>query len=1071
MNNIEILKSVKLYARRTGVIRGRRYYDEDLVSNIEYKKDLFEFTVKGEVLSDSLINSYETEINIDISNNAIKNFKCTCDDFKKESDMYGRKMYACKHIVATSFKAIDMLSQEMKKRNVISKSNFMLESIESIVSSRRNIKLELSKITCTYTSFTAEFKIGEYKMYSVKNVMELLNAIDSKSELYYGKEFTFNPLIHYFSEQDRKILDYISGMAEIEKYSKSMTYSYMHSSSLLKGKYVKIPRGRVREFLSFYIGQKIDFEYNGLTYKGVEVRNDRLPLSFNIEENNNEIILNALEDMPVDVAKRGDIFFYKNIFYIPPIEQADKYKVISQTFEEEKSLIFKKSSLPKIITKLIPVLKDISSNVKIDEKIGSKIINDKLDATFYIDRNKGIIISVKFLYDGREANGDKMNDEGLFIVRDIKKEEEIIDTISMMGFVNINHKFVLKGDREYEFVKGGIEKLLKYGEVFYSDRFKNNKIHGGESIKANIKKTERGYLDFTFSIEGATDSEISNILKAFKDNRKYYKLKNEDFVNLEDENIRDMFGLIENLEKRSKLCNEKIQVPDNMAFYIDEFINEKDIRYLEGIDEIKSITDKVKNIDEHKFNVPDNLKNVLRKYQVTGFKWLNILAELGFGGILADEMGLGKTIQMISFLLSRSYKSTLIVCPTSLIYNWKSEIERFAPSIKAEVVVSDKETRMNIIKQKDEYDVLITSYDLLRRDIDEYKDLEFDVFIIDEAQNIKNPSSMNAKSVKSIKTNLKFALTGTPIENSLTELWSIFDFIMPGYLFSKSVFNESFEKKTEEEDTISELNKYIKPFILRRYKKDVIKELPDKIEKQIVVDMPEKQKKVYYAYAEDVKKKLEKHIEDDDLNTSKIEILSCLTRLRQLCLDPSVVMDGYKGGSGKIDALIEVLNDSIDQGHKVLVFSQFTRILKNISKRFEKEGITYCYLDGSVKSSERLKIVDNFNENKYSVFLISLKAGGTGLNLTSADTVIHFDPWWNPAVEDQATDRAHRFGQRNVVEVIKMVSAGTIEEKILKLQEQKKELISKVLGNQLQDSKTFLKLTDKDIASLFELKI
>lgn len=321
--------------------------------------------------------------------------------------------------------------------------------------------------------------------------------------------------------------------------------------------------------------------------------------------------------------------------------------------------------------------------------------------------------------------------------------------------------------------------------------------------------------------------------------------------------------------------------------------------------------------------------------------------------------------------------------------------------------------------------------------------------------------------MKTINAKRRFALTGTPIENSLMELWSIFDFIMPNYLYDEKRFTSRYFRRLEEgPEIIQELNRLIKPFILRRYKKNVIKELPDKIEKRLYVPLSDEQTKVYEAYSKYVKDIIAKKVEDLEFTRSKIEILSYITKLRQLCLDPSVVMEEYNGDSGKIDSLMELLEQSVCENHKVLVFSQFTSVLKNIGKTLEKNNFRYSYLDGSIPSIDRMKMVEEFNNGENSVFLISLKAGGTGLNLTSADIVIHFDPWWNPAVEDQATDRAHRIGQENVVEVIKLIAKGTIEEKIVDLQDTKRELISKILGDDLS-ADNINTLSEEDILSLF----
>ncbi|SUQ47576.1 RNA polymerase-associated protein RapA [Clostridium neonatale] len=562
------------------------------------------------------------------------------------------------------------------------------------------------------------------------------------------------------------------------------------------------------------------------------------------------------------------------------------------------------------------------------------------------------------------------------------------------------------------------------------------------------------------------EEEITKILRSFRDNVKYYKLENGEFLDLEEMNIKEALTLIDNLIEEEILNKNVIEIPLNKAVYLEDYLEDKKMRYIKGRKEIKELKKKLTNIEGKIFEVPNDLNASLREYQISGYNWFKTLDYLGFGGILGDEMGLGKTLQTITLLLSNKGSKSLIIAPTSLIYNWNNEFKKFAPNMKIAIANGSKEEREKLLKEYKEYDVIITTYNLLRRDIDIYT-MEFDYCILDEAQNIKNSSSQNAKAVKTINAKRRFALTGTPIENSLMELWSIFDFIMPNYLYDEKRFTYRYFRRLEEgPEIIQELNRLIKPFILRRYKKNVIKELPDKIEKRLYVPLSDEQTKVYEAYSKYVKDIIAKKVEDLEFTRSKIEILSYITKLRQLCLDPSVVMEEYNGDSGKIDSLMELLEQSVCENHKVLVFSQFTSVLKNIGKTLEKNNFRYSYLDGSIPSIDRMKMVEEFNNGENSVFLISLKAGGTGLNLTSADIVIHFDPWWNPAVEDQATDRAHRIGQENVVEVIKLIAKGTIEEKIVDLQDTKRELISKILGDDLS-ADNINTLSEEDILSLF----
>ncbi|NOW10161.1 SNF2 family DNA or RNA helicase [Clostridium saccharobutylicum] len=698
----------------------------------------------------------------------------------------------------------------------------------------------------------------------------------------------------------------------------------------------------------------------------------------------------------------------------------------------------------------------------------NKVVTGPVSFKFYFDRDKEISLLYKVSYEGHEFNYfEEYN--GKVIYRDVEKEREVFGILRSLGFEEINGKlyFLRNDDDAFRFFKYELEKLQRYGEVYYSERFNGIKSITKSDFKGEVRKGKFNYFEFKFEISNISEEETAKILRSFRNNLRYYKLENGEFLDLEDDSMKDALTLLDNLLLQEELNNNLIEVPMNKGAYLEDYLEEKELRYIEGCDEIKELKNRLHNIKGKIFQPPYGLQAKLREYQKDGYNWFRTLDYLGFGGILGDEMGLGKTLQTITMLLSKPGSKTLIVAPTSLIYNWSNEFKKFAPSIKVLICNGVKEEREELIKNYSEYDVILTTYNLLRRDLNHYT-MEFDYCILDEAQNIKNPSSLSAKSVKEIKSKVRFALTGTPIENSLMELWSIFDFIMPGYLFTEKKFITRYHRRLEESpEILEELNRLVKPFILRRYKKNVIKELPDKIEKRLLVPLSDEQKIVYETYANYAKDLIEKKVKDDEFNKSKIEILSYITKLRQICLDPSVTMDNYVGGSGKIDALIELLEQSVDEGHKVLVFSQFTSVLKNIGNILREKQFLFSYLDGSVSSLNRMKMVDEFNNGENTVFLVSLKAGGTGLNLTSADIVIHFDPWWNPAVEDQATDRAHRIGQKHIVEVIKLISSGTIEEKIVNLQDSKRELINQILGDDLAVGSFISNLKEDEILDLF----
>ncbi len=442
--------------------------------------------------------------------------------------------------------------------------------------------------------------------------------------------------------------------------------------------------------------------------------------------------------------------------------------------------------------------------------------------------------------------------------------------------------------------------------------------------------------------------------------------------------------------------------------------------------------------------VPGPLSALLRPYQRQGVHWLQFLGQYRLGGILADEMGLGKTLQVLASLASRPRsRPSLIVCPKTLMFNWLSEARRFVPELKAVLIQGDQPYRRHLLRQADAFDLLITSYPLVQRDIEAYRKLEFDCCILDEAQMIKNPDTHLARHVKHLKASQRIALTGTPLENNLGELWSLFDFVLPGYLGPRDAFAVEYEDTDR-----TKLLSRIKPFILRRVKQDVLPELPAKIEETCLVPLTQNQLALYQQTLEQIRRDMNQSIQQHGLARSRMAILAGLTRLRQICNHPGLLHDAYlaqHGVSGKLTRFGEMLRDLLANGHKVLVFSQFTQMLAIIRRHLQDRQIGYCYLDGQTR--ERQQVVQRFNtDSQVPVFLISLKAGGFGLNLTAADTVILFDPWWNPMVEDQAADRVHRIGQHRTVSIYRLITQNTIEEKMALLQERKKLLFDQVIN-------------------------
>ncbi|MCB1113988.1 MAG: DEAD/DEAH box helicase [Chlamydiia bacterium] len=470
--------------------------------------------------------------------------------------------------------------------------------------------------------------------------------------------------------------------------------------------------------------------------------------------------------------------------------------------------------------------------------------------------------------------------------------------------------------------------------------------------------------------------------------------------------------------------------------------------------------------------IPPEIKHTLRNYQLEGVQWLEKLRQMHLGGVLADDMGLGKTFQSIIALTQ--YKKehpkgiSIIICPTSLVYNWKEELLKFNPKLKAQVIDGTPETRRKLIEDRKSFDILITSYSLLQKDVEVYEPIDFGYVILDEAQNIKNRGTRNAKSVKEIKGAHRLILTGTPIENSLEELWSLFDFLMPGLLSSYERFVEKYIRNPvkSKQESLESLKRKASPFILRRMKKDVLKELPPVSEITYHCHLSEAQRELYRSYAQSAREELEKLVKKEGFEKVQIHVLATLTRLKQICCHPAIFAKekAEPFDSTKYDMLMDLLKNLIESNHKTVIFSQYTKMLSIMKEDLDKMGVRFEYLDGTTKN--RLDIVKKFNEDEnISVFLVSLKAGGSGLNLVGADTVIHYDMWWNPAVESQATDRVHRIGQTRSVSSYKLVTLNTIEEKIVELQSRKKELVKQVVNC---DEEAISKLTWEEVLELLQ---
>ena len=1053
IDNIEELinkTNITAFVHTSDIVAGKTYD----VSKISFLNKKENYNENGkvthywyEVDDEEKPTYYDVMVSIE-NNKKILRTACDCKNF--------RSIRSCKHIAAVilnnyeemfgkMFINIPKISSSILEKFITSEENIIKKELTvnliiNVTERKSNYYYYYNSIECT-----VKILIGDEKLYTLGNHASAFKSVyeSGEGEVYFGKSFTYNPQKYYLSSDAETIL---------KAYYNTFDdggYNYINTSSLKK-------------FLNKL--KNIKFVINNYEVDGIS---EYFPIDTNLMKKNETYELDFdLENIENLIEKDYEYIFYKGKLYHLNAKEQELIEDLKQN--ELDKLIISKDKLDLFNKGLLKVVR---KKLKIDSSVDDIVLPSIIKAKLYFDiRNEYIISNIVFNYDDKEIDYFNKSNE---ILRDINFETSVLNDIGKYGFILEKDKLILRDiEQEVEFLEIGLEQLATKYEIFTTEKFKNIKIKKKTSVSSMFGIGQDNILNYNFNLGDINSSELVSIFDSMKSKKKYYRLKNGDIINLEDESLQELNNLTEELELTDEeIINGKGSILKYRAIYLDSL---KKTKY--SIISTDNLFDNfIKNFYEYKdSNLSLEDTSILRDYQLTGVKWLYNLAKTGFGGILADEMGLGKTIQVIYYIKQMLKDSPtskfLIVVPTSLAYNWEHEFDSFASQIKKAICIGSKEKRKHILKDLNKINVIITTYGLLREDEEIYENLNFNTMIIDEAQNIKNNHAGITKVVKSIKAETKFALTGTPLENSILELWSIFDFIMPGYLANLTKFQSKYKIKDFDEDSeilIKGLSKQINPFILRRKKSDVVKELPEKLINDIYIDLKDEQKKLYVAELNRVKEEMDKIIKEEGMNKARFLILQLLTKLRQICIDPSIVYDNYSDGSNKIEQLENIVSEYTKNNHKVLIFSSFKTALNIVKEKLNNAKIKTYMIDGSVPAKTRIEMVDNFNENDdIKVFLIMLKSGGTGLNLASADVVIHLDLWWNPQAENQATDRAHRIGQTNTVEVIHLITKGTIEEKILELQNKKRILSDKLIDGEIRDKNVISELTKEDIEKL-----
>jgi SNF2 family DNA or RNA helicase len=899
----------------------------------------------------------------------------------------------------------------------------------------------------------------------IANIRQFLSQVKEGLPSALSDTLIFHTSLHCFNEETDDVIQQLFLVLQDEKsYVNAMADSLEKSFS---PELLLIPPSSFDQLLTFLVkAPLVKVENDGETYEGLVLTEKIQPLQFIFTTSLGGGCYLRIKGLNhLTVLDSYHFVLYKGKFI--RLEETDSKRLanLKEMLEASKTnqIEIPQEQVDSFVENVVPGLKRLGK-VELPPNLTGTYRRTPLVAKLYLDRLKNrLLAGLEFQYGNIVINPleDRDLQNGLVLVRDLKKENEIIQLMEESSFATTDSGYYLHNEElEYEFLYHVVPKLQKLVQIYATTAVRNRifKENTIPRIRVKVSKERTNWLEFKFDMDGIPEKQIKEILSALEEKRKYYRLRNGALLSLETREFEEIQRFLKAAPVQAEDLEAGLNVPIVRGLKLLDSVEDNSTFTIE--ESFRQFLDTIQNPNSIQFEVPNLVAPILRDYQVHGYKWLKTLASYGFGGILADDMGLGKTLQSITYILSelplvRQKKlPILIVCPASLTYNWLNEVKKFAPGVHAVIVDGDKSERTAKQKQISDSDIVITSYPLLRKDLLWYEKQTFHTVFFDEAQAFKNPITQTARTVKRIKADHRFALTGTPVENSTEELWSIFHVVFPELFQGLRDFSNLTRKQ---------IARRVRPFLLRRVKEDVLSELPEKIESVDLVELLPEQKKLYGAYLAKLRHDTLKHLDKDTLRKNKIKILAGLTRLRQICCHPSLFVDGYKGSSAKFEQLLRILEESRQAGRRVLIFSQFTKMLQLIGREMALQGISYFYLDGQTPSEERLELTNRFNSGEHDLFLISLKAGGTGLNLTGADTVILYDLWWNPAVEEQAADRAHRMGQTNIVQVIKLVARGTIEEKMNELQEKKRELIEEIIDSKEKGTST---LTEEDIREI-----
>ena len=980
---------------------------------------------------------------------------CACDFFKKRG--------YCVHLAAleTYFKN-DQLGQKIllnleanqeEKETVESQVTIGGNFLESIQLPSQTDKYQLSaqgQVEAGTNRIVWTLRVGlsqQEKFYVIRDIPLFLKVIEANKPYMIGKSYESSLRFEHFDKGSQEVLNFLLGLVE-----EKVDYTIFFPN---QGRHLYFPKALFEHGVSLLMGLDVfQFDHQISNYHELlfqDFDGQAGLFSFRIEEKSNYYEMEIFERAGINFFYRGQVLFSKGTFYLLSKEQAsllDTLRKVPLDSSGKKILQFDTSDRD-LLASTLSQFKNVGK-VKAPESLQIQSFRP----SFYMEREEDGSIRLDMQFQYETCLVKNLNElENLPFASDIQLEKQIFQLALSAGFEAEFQSWrqSLKAEGVHAFFQEVLPAFAALGELEISESLQE--LYRVQKPQVQIS-SKGSLLEVQFDFQDIDQEEINRAMKALVAKQDYY-ISSSNQVYYFDEQTKRIRQDLEDLGIE-EIESDSFHARKSLAYTLSYLFKDQD--QVTFTEEFRHLARDLTHPEDFP-KKPLNIKAELRDYQKKGIQWLQMLHHYGFGGILADDMGLGKTLQAIAFLSSqlKDDSRVLILAPSGLIYNWADEFEKFAPDIDVAVVHGLKPYRETVLAEN--HQIYLTSYATFRQDSDVYNRMSFDFLFLDEAQVMKNSQTKIAKILRKFVVPSVFALSGTPIENNLGELWSIFQIVLPGLLPAKKDFMKL---------PADRVAQFIKPFVMRRKKGDVLTELPDLIEVVYKNELEDQQKAIYLAQLQQMQERLGQ-VTESEFQRSRVEILTGLMRLRQICDTPALFMEDYKGDSGKLDSLRGLLSQIAEGNHRVLIFSQFRGMLERIEEELPQLGLTSFKITGSTPSQQRQEMTKAFNQGERDVFLISLKAGGVGLNLTGADTVILVDLWWNPAVESQAIGRAHRMGQDQVVEVYRLVTRGTIEEKIQELQEQKKNLVSEVLDG--TESRGSLTLTEiQEILGISEAK-